>query len=111
MIPVTHLYMLKSGVGFSSLASLLIRVRDKAIEAFIDDFPLAPDDVFTEPESQMPMQDRVVDKLADMLYASDMILDMLGDDRYYVPEHLRRIEPSMRRLYTEVNDLMKALTD
>jgi uncharacterized coiled-coil protein SlyX len=86
-------------------------VREKAIEALINDFPLASDDVFIERESQMPMQDRVVDKLADMLYASDMILDMLRDDRYYVPEHLRRIEPSMRRLYTEVNDLMKSLTD
>ena len=86
-------------------------MREKAIEALINDFPLASDDVFIERESQMPMQDRVVDKLADMLYASDMILDMLRDDRYYVPEHLRRIEPSMRRLYTEVNDLMKSLTD
>lgn len=86
-------------------------MRDKAIEAFITDFPLASDDIFIERESQMPMQDRVVDKLADMLYASDMILDMLRDDRYYVPDHLRRIEPSLRRLYTEVNDLMKALTD
>jgi len=86
-------------------------VRDKAIEALINDFPLASDDLYVERESQMPMQDRVVDKLADMLYASDMILDMLRDDRYYVPEHLRRIEPSMKRLYAEVNDLMKELTD
>lgn len=98
-------------VGFSCFASLLIRVRDKAIESLITDFPLTSDDIFIERESQMPMQDRVVDKLADMLYASDMILDMLRDDRYYVPDHLRRIEPSMRRLYGEVNDLMKALTD
>lgn len=86
-------------------------MRDKAIEALIQDFPLATDDLFIEHESQMPMQDRVVDKLADMLYASDMILDMLSDDRYYVPEHLRRVGPSMRRLYDEVNDLMKELTD
>ena len=86
-------------------------MRDKATEAIINDFPLVSDDVFIDRESQMPMQDRVVDKLADMLYASDMILDMLRDDRYYVPEHLRRIEPSMRRLYAEVNDLMKALAD
>src|SRR3954464_9717317 len=98
-------------VGFWPVESLLFRVRDKAIEALINDFPLASDDLFIERESQMPMQDRVVDKLADMLYASDMILDMLRDDRYYVPEHLRRIEPSMKRLYTEVNDLMKQLTD
>jgi hypothetical protein len=86
-------------------------VRDKAIEALINDFPLPADDLFIEQESQMPMQDRVVDKLADMLYASDMVLDMLHDDRYYVPDHLRRLEPAMRRLYDEVNDLMKELTD
>ena len=77
----------------------------------INDFPLASDDLFVEQESLMPMQDRVVDKLADMLYASDMILDMLRDDRYYVPEHLRDIEPSMRRLYDEVNEMMKELAD
>jgi hypothetical protein len=85
-------------------------VRDKAIDALISDFPLASDDLFIEDET-MPMQDRVVDKLADMLYASDMILDMLRDDRYYVPEHLRNIEPSMRKLYDEVNEMMKELTD
>ena len=86
-------------------------MRDKAIEALINDFPLASDDAFFDRESQMPMQYRVVDKLADMLYASDMILDLLRDDRYYVPDHLRRIEPSMRRLYGEVNELMKQLAD
>lgn len=86
-------------------------MRDKAIEALIEDFPLASDDLFLERESQMPMQDRVVDKLADMLYASDMILDMLRDDRYYVAEHLQRIEPFVQRVYDEVNDLMKTLAD
>jgi hypothetical protein len=86
-------------------------VRDRAIEQLINDFPLAGDDLYVEPESQMPMQDRVVDKLADMLYASDMILDMLGDDRYYVPDRLRTVERSVRRLYNEVNELMKQLTD
>ncbi len=86
-------------------------MRDKAIEQLFHDFPLAGDDVYVEPESQLPMQDRVVDKLADMLYASDMVLDLLNDDRYYVPEHLRHVEPSVRRLYNEVNRLMKQLTD
>ena len=98
-------------VGFSRFESLLFRVRDKAIESLIHDFPLASDDLFIDDESLMPMQDRVVDKLADMLYASDMILDMLHDDRYYVPDHLRNIEPSMRKLYDEVNEMMKDLAD
>jgi len=101
----------KIGVGFSRFASHLFRVRDKAIEALISDFPLASDEIFFDDETQRPVQDRVVDKLADMLYASDMILDMLRDDRYYVPDHLRRLEPSMKRLYGEVNELMKQLCD
>lgn len=86
-------------------------MRDRAIEQLINDFHLVGDDDYVEPESQLPMQDRVVDKLADMLYASDMILDMLSDDRYYVPEHLRFIEPSVRKFYNEVNGLMKQLSD
>lgn len=62
-------------------------------------------------EAQMPLQQQVVDKLADMLYASDMVLDMLRDERYRVPPHLLAVEPQVRRLYGEVNDLMKKLTD
>jgi hypothetical protein len=62
-------------------------------------------------EAQMPLQQQVVDKLADMLYASDMVLDMLRDERYRVPPHLLAVEPQVRRLYDEVNNLMKRLTD
>lgn len=86
-------------------------MRDRAIEQLFNDFPLAGDELYIEPDSQLPIQDRVVDKLADMLYASDMLLDLLNDDRYYVPEHLRLVEPSVRKLYNEVNHLMKQLTD
>jgi hypothetical protein len=46
-----------------------------------------------------------------MLYASDMVLDMLRDERYRVPPHLLAVEPQVRRLYDEVNNLMKRLTD
>ncbi len=68
------------------------------------------DEPFFE-EAAMPLQQQVVDKLADMLYASDMVLDMLRDERYRVPPHLLAVEPQVRRLYTEVNNLMKKLTD
>jgi hypothetical protein len=61
---------------------------------------------------KMPLQERVVDKLADMLFASDMILDMLRDERSYrVPGHLTTVEPSVRRVYDQINELMKQLTD
>ena len=62
-------------------------------------------------ERQLPLQQQVVDKLADMLFASDMVLDMLRDERYRVSPHLLAVEPQVRRLYNEVNDLMKKLTD
>lgn len=61
---------------------------------------------------KMPLQERVVDKLADMLFASDMILDMLHDEHSYKSGgHLTSVEPSVRRIYDQINELMKQLTD
>lgn len=61
---------------------------------------------------KMPLQERVVDKLADMLFASDMILDMLNDERSFkFAGHLTSVEPSVRRVYDQINELMKQLTD
>jgi len=61
---------------------------------------------------RMPLQERVVDKLADMLYASDMILDMFRDERTRdFGRDLKDVEPSVRRVYDEINELMKQLTD
>jgi hypothetical protein len=63
-------------------------------------------------ELKMPLQERVVDKLADMLFASDMILDMLQDERTFkFAGHLTSVEPSVRRVYDQINELMKQLTD
>lgn len=63
-------------------------------------------------EMRMPLQERVVDKLADMLFASDMILDMLNDERSRdFGGHLTSLEPSVRHVYDQVNELMKQLTD
>ena len=67
-------------------------------------------DVFTE--QRLPLQERVVDKLADIMFASDMILDMLRHDPKVVSvSHLSSLEPSVRRVYDQVNELMKQLTD
>ena len=67
-------------------------------------------DVFTE--QRLPLQERVVDKLADIMFASDMILDMLRHDREIgSASHLSSVEPSVRRVYDSVNELMKQLTD
>ncbi|MEA2163220.1 MAG: hypothetical protein QOK37_1347 [Thermoanaerobaculia bacterium] len=61
---------------------------------------------------RMPLQERVADKLADMLFASDMILDMLRDERSRdFGRQLTNIEPSVKRVYDQINELMKQLTD
>lgn len=62
-------------------------------------------------EAQLPPQQQVVDKLADMMFASDMILDMFRDDRHPIPPHLLAVEPEVRRLYDDINELMKRLSD
>jgi hypothetical protein len=74
----------------------------------IESVALLDEPMFEEPQ---PLQLQAVDKLADMLFASDMLLDMLRDDRNRVPPHLLAIEPQVQRLYDEINDLMKNLTD
>ena len=60
---------------------------------------------------RMPLQERVVDKLADMLFASDMILDMLRDERSRDAGGLTNVEPSVKHVYDQINELMKQLTD
>jgi hypothetical protein len=59
----------------------------------------------------LPMSERVLDKLADILFATDEILGMLR-----VPERLPdatsvTIEMSVQSVYNEVNELMKKLSD
>lgn len=67
-------------------------------------------DLFTE--QRLPLQERVVDKLADIMFASDMILDMLRHEADgKSARHLKGVEPSVRRVYDQVNELMKQLTD
>jgi len=93
-----------------------IQVRYKEAEFGTDELAEAIESVafLDEPlfeEAQQPLQVQVVDKLADMLFASDMVLDMLRDERNRIPPHLLAVEPQVRRLYDEVNDLMKKLAD
>jgi len=59
----------------------------------------------------LPMSERVLDRLADILLATDEILGMLR-----VPERLpdpitAEIETSVREVYDQVNELMKQLSD
>ena len=59
----------------------------------------------------LPMSERVLDKLADILFATDEILGMLR-----VPERMPdltsvTIEESVQSVYDQVNELMKKLSD
>lgn len=57
----------------------------------------------------LPLQERVLDRLADILFASDEILDMLRSE---FPRSLdRSIERDIDSVYQRVNELMKRLSD
>lgn len=60
---------------------------------------------------QIPLSERVLDRLADIMFASDEVLDMLRTSRRFPDETTREIERSVRGVYNDVNDLMKRLTD
>ena len=60
---------------------------------------------------QLPMSERVLDRLADIMFASDEILDLLGTQSFMADDTKQDIESSVRRVYNQVNDLMKKLTD
>ena len=60
---------------------------------------------------QLPLSERVLDRLGDILFASDEILDMVATQRRFPDGTSRDIETSVRRVYHEVNELMKKLTD
>jgi hypothetical protein len=59
----------------------------------------------------MPLTERVLDRLADILLASDEILDMLATDRRLPDDSSVAVERSVRSVFDQVNDLMKKLAD
>ena len=66
-------------------------------------------DVLTE--SILPLQERVIDKLADIMFAADMIVDMLENDPFVTQRQLNTVFPAVKRVYDDMNKLMKQLTD
>lgn len=59
----------------------------------------------------LPMSERVLDKLADILFATDEILDMLRVEERMPDRTAVVVESSVRRVYDQVNELMKKLAD
>ena len=60
---------------------------------------------------QLPLSERVLDRLADIMFASDEILDMIRTQTRYPDESAKDIETQVRHVYNQVNELMKKLTD
>lgn len=59
----------------------------------------------------LPMSERVLDRLADILLATDEILDIVRVEERLPDPITASVEDSMQRVYDQVNELMKRLAD
>jgi hypothetical protein len=59
----------------------------------------------------LPMSERVLDKLADILFATDEILDMIRIEERLPDPTTVAVERSVRGVYDQINELMKKLAD
>ncbi len=59
----------------------------------------------------LPMSERVLDKLADILFATDEILDMIRVEERMPDPTAVVVEDSVQRVYDQINELMKKLAD
>jgi hypothetical protein len=59
----------------------------------------------------LPVSERVLDKLADILFATDEILDMLHVEETVFDSRTIAVEKAAQSVYEQVNELMKTLSD
>jgi hypothetical protein len=59
----------------------------------------------------VPLSERLLDRLADILVASDDIVDMIRMGERVPDDRTAEVLSSVRRVYDQINDLMKQLTD
>ncbi len=59
----------------------------------------------------LPVTERVLDKLADILFATDEILDMLHVEETVYDSRTIAVESVAQSVYDRVNELMKTLSD
>ena len=59
----------------------------------------------------LPMSERVLDKLADILFATDEILDMVRVEERLPDATAVVVERSVQKVYDQINELMKKLAD
>lgn len=58
---------------------------------------------------RMPLRERVADRLADLMFNADDLLDMLKAED--ARNDFRWLEPNIRQVYENVNALMKSICD
>jgi hypothetical protein len=71
----------------------------------------APVEIDTIRAIHLPMSERVLDKLADILFATDEILDMLRFQERLPDPMTVEVQDSVLGVYETVNELMKKLAD
>jgi hypothetical protein len=59
----------------------------------------------------LPMSERVLDKLADILFATDEILDMIRVEERLPDATTVAVASSVQGVYDQINELMKKLAD
>ena len=59
----------------------------------------------------LPLSERVIDRLCDILYATDEIKDMIRVGRGTSDDRMDEVDETVRRVYEEVNELMKRIVD
>jgi hypothetical protein len=59
----------------------------------------------------LPVSERVLDKLADILFATDEILDMVRVPETLLDSRTLAVESLAQSVYERVNDMMKTLSD
>ena len=59
----------------------------------------------------LPVSERVLDKLADILFATDELLDMIHVEETVFDARTTAVEKTAFSVYEQVNELMKSLAD
>jgi protein-tyrosine-phosphatase len=59
----------------------------------------------------IPMSERVMDKLADILYATDELLALVRVEERLPDPAASAVEESMQNVYEQINELMKRFSD
>lgn len=73
---------------------------NRLFEDMVEGMRMWPDSV--------PLRERVLDRLADLMFCADDVLEMIGREP---PGALHVCEQPVRRAYDSINSLMKSLCD